>query len=142
MPNSNGNNSHDVAEVIRKAEVDIMMNIIKGITDARGDLPIIITGDFNVIPPPSYRTAYDAMTNTYKYLDSSQIAATGASRQNTYNGMKDDGGSILDYIFVTRHMQGGVKEYGVCSSKINGEWASDHNAIYAVISVPYVKRTY
>ena len=139
---NNGDNAHAVAEVIRKAEVDIMMNIIKGITDARGDLPVIITGDFNVIPPPSYRTAYDAMTNTYKYLDSSQIAATGASRQNTYNGMEDDGGSILDYIFVTRHMQGGVKEYGVCSSKINGEWASDHNAIYAVISVPYVKRTY
>lgn len=138
---NNGDNAHNVAEVIRAAEVDIMMNIIKGITDARGDLPIIITGDFNVIP--TNRSAYNAMTQTYEYLDSRIIKKAGDSpNTHTYNGMKDDGGSILDYIFVTRHMQGGVKEYGVCSSKINGEWASDHNAIYAVISVPYVKRTY
>ena len=120
-----------------------MMNIIKGITDARGDLPIIITGDFNVIPPPSYRTAYDAMTNTYKYWDSSQIAKQSDGRESTYNGMGSGTPSILDYIFVTRHMQNTVVSYTVCDAKdSSGEYISDHNAIYAVISVPYVKRTY
>jgi endonuclease/exonuclease/phosphatase family metal-dependent hydrolase len=138
---NNGDNSHDVAEVIRQAEVDIMMQVVKGVTDARGDIPVIITGDFNVIP--NNRTAYNAMTKTYGYFDSRIIKKEGDSANTyTYNGMKDGDGSILDYIFVSRHMQNTVQNYDVCDAKLNGEWISDHNAIISTIAVPYVKRTY
>ena len=135
---NNGDNTHAVAEVIRQAEVDIMMNIIKGVTNSRGDIPVIVTGDFNVIP--NNRTAYTAMTKTYEYSDSAYVKQSGsAANTSTYN---DDGGtgtSIIDYIFVSRHMADGVTNYLVYNSYVDGGWASDHNAIISTIKVPYVK---
>ena len=135
---NNGDNAHEVAEVIRQAEVDIMMKIIKSITDARGDIPVIVTGDFNVIP--NNRTAYTAMTSTYRYTDSSQVAKQSEKGEATYNGMGEGTASILDYIFVSRHMKETVTSYNVCDAKRDGEWISDHNAIISVIEMPYVKR--
>ena len=132
---NNGNNTHEVAEKIRQAEVDIMMKIIKGITDARGDIPVIVTGDFNIIPGDN-RTAYKAMTKTYGYSDSSKIAKEGEIK-NTFNG-EGSGESILDYIFVSSNIATAVEDYIVCDSKRNGEWISDHNAIIAVIAIPKV----
>ena len=132
--------THEVAEKIREAEVDIMMDIIKDITKSRGDLPVIVTGDFNIIPTIN-RTAYKAMTVTYGYSDSAYAAPTNKSDkgENTYTGMGEGTPSILDYIFVSRHMKDKVTCYDVCDPKVNGEYASDHNAIVSTINVPYVK---
>ena len=132
---NNGNNTHEVGEKIRQAEVDIMMNIIKGITNSRGNIPVIVTGDFNVIP--NNRTAYTAMTQTYGYSDSSKVAKTGEIK-DTYNGMGESGTSIIDYIFVSSGLKDRVETYTVCPEKRNGQWVSDHNAIVAKIAVPKV----
>jgi len=133
---NNGNNPHDVAEKIRQAEVDIMMKIIKGITDSRGDIPVIVTGDFNSIP--ENRTAYNAMTKTYGYSDSSRGAKQGEPK-TTFTDMTDENsGIILDYIFVSSNLKNAVETYTVCPAKRGGQWVSDHNAIIAKIAVPKV----
>ena len=137
---NNGNNAHEVAEVIRQAEVDIMMKIIKSITDSRGNIPVIVTGDFNVIR--TNRSAYTAMTSTYGYSDSAFVAKQSERDEATYNGMGEGTASILDYIFVSGHMADTVTSYNVCDAKRDGEWISDHNAIISVIEMPYVKRIF
>ena len=108
-----------------------MMNIIKGITNSRGNIPVIISGDFNVIEG---KTAYIAMTQTYGYSNASKIAKESENKA-TYNGMGESS-SIIDYIFVSSHLKTMVETYKVCPEKINGEYVSDHNAIIAKIAVP------
>ena len=71
------------------------------------------------------------------YLDSSKIAKQGeikATSNSETDDTKDDG--IIDYIFVSPELVNGVKNYNVSSSKVNGEWASNHNAITSVIKFP------
>ena len=133
---NNDKNSHDVAERIRQAEVDIMMNIIKDITKSKGNIPVIVTGDFNAIPVN--RTAYNAMTQTYGYCDSSRVAKEGEPK-TTFTEMTDENsGTILDYIFVSSNLRIYVETYSVCPAKRGGEWVSDHNAIIAKIAIPKV----
>ena len=113
-----------------------MMKIIKGITDSRGDIPVIVTGDFNSIP--ENRTAYNAMTKTYGYFDSSRGAKQGEPK-TTFTEMTDENsGIILDYIFVSSNLKNAVETYTVCPAKRGGQWVSDHNAIIAKIAVPKV----
>ena len=131
---NNGNNSHEVAEKIRQAEVEIMMKIIKGITNSHGNIPVIVTGDFNSIP--FNRTAYIAMTQTYGYFDSSRVAKEGEPKTTFTDGTDENSGTILDYIFVSSHLKDTVETYTVCPAKRNGKWVSDHNAIIARIAIP------
>ena len=131
---NNGNNSGDVAEKIRQAEVEIMMDIIKGITNSYGDIPVIVTGDFNSIP--TNRTAYIAMTQTFGYADSSRVAKEGEPKTTFTDGTDENSGTILDYIFVSSHLKDTVETYTVCPAKRNGKWVSDHNAIIAKIAIP------
>ena len=131
---NNGNNTLAIAEKIRKAEVDILMKEVQGILKVRGNLPTIILGDFNATPEKS---AYKTMTGTYGYSDASKVAAKG-SASSTYNGMSDGTSAILDYIFVSSNIKSAVKSYTVAPAKRNGSWVSDHNAIYATITIPKV----
>ena len=131
---NNGDNTLAIAEKIRKAEVDILMKEVQGILKVRGNIPTIILGDFNATPE---KTAYKTMTGTYKYSDASKVAAKGTA-SSTYNGMTSGTAAILDYIFVSSNIKSAVKTYTVAAAKRNGSWVSDHNAIYATITVPKV----
>jgi endonuclease/exonuclease/phosphatase family metal-dependent hydrolase len=97
-----------------------------------GDLPTIVTGDFNVSPEAS---AYTTMIGA-GFLDSSHVAKEGEIK-STYNGMDDSyTGAIIDYIFVSPDLGGAVDTYTVCPAKRDGQWISDHNAIIATITLP------
>ncbi len=127
----NGNNSAEVAEQIRQAQIEILIVEIKKL----GDLPTIVTGDFNVTPDAS---AYTTMI-TNGYLDASHVAAEGEILP-TYNGMSDsDIDVLIDYIFVSPELADAVDAYTVCPSKRDGQWVSDHNAIMATITLPVDK---
>lgn len=130
---NNGNNSLAVAEKIRQGQIEVMMKQIQGVLNARGNLPVIIVGDFNATPEKS---ACKTML-TKGYSDASKVAAQGTA-QSTYNGMSEGTSAILDYIFVSSNLKSAVKTYTVCPSKKNGQWISDHNAIVATINVPKV----
>ena len=131
---NNGSNSHEVAEKIREGEVHNMMKIINGITSRRGNIPVIVNGDFNVVP--FTRLAYNAMTGTYGYLDSSRIAKEGGPSTTFTESSDENSGIILDYIFVSPNLKGYVETYYVCPAKRDGKWVSDHNAIVAKIAIP------
>ena len=127
----NGNNSVEVAENVRQAQIEILIAEIAKL----GDLPTIVTGDFNVTPDAS---AYTTMI-TNGYLDASHVAAEGEILP-TYNGMSDsDIDVLIDYIFVSPELADAVDTYTVCPSKRDGQWISDHNAIIATITVPVDK---
>lgn len=124
----NGNNSVEVAENVRQAQIEILIAEIAKL----GDLPTIVTGDFNVTPDAS---AYTTMI-TNGYLDASHVAAEGEILP-TYNGMSDsDIDVLIDYIFVSPELADAVDTYTVCPSKRDGQWISDHNAIIATITLP------
>ena len=124
----NGNNSHEIAEGVRQAQIEILIAEIKKL----GDYPTIVTGDFNVSPGAS---AYTTMI-AGGYLDSSLVAKEGEVKP-TYNGMDNDyEGAIIDYIFVSPNLAEAVETYTVCPSKRDGQWISDHNAIIATITLP------
>ena len=127
----NGNNSAEVAEQIRQAQIEILIAEIAKL----GDLPTIVTGDFNVTPDAS---AYKTMIAN-GYLDASHVAAEGEILP-TYNGMSDsDIDVLIDYIFVSPELDELVDTYTVCPSKRDGQWISDHNAIIATITLPVDK---
>ena len=124
----NGNNSHEIAEGVRQAQIEILIAEIKKL----GDYPTIVTGDFNVSPGAS---AYTTMI-AGGYLDSSLVAKEGEVKP-TYNGMDNNyAGAIIDYIFVSPNLADAVNTYTVCPSKRDGQWISDHNAIIATITLP------
>ena len=123
----NGNNSHEIAEGVRQAQIEILIAEIKKL----GDYPTIVTGDFNVSPGAS---AYTTMI-AGGYLDSSLVAKEGEVKP-TYNGMDNDyEGAIIDYIFVSPNLAEAVENYTVCPSKRDGQWISDHNAIIATVII-------
>lgn len=127
-----GNNNATVASQIRRSQIEILLAQIDIVKNEFGNLPTIVTGDFNVSPGQS---PYKAMTDG-GYLDSSLIAWAGEA-QSTYNGMNDDyKGAIIDYIFVSPDLEKAVDSYIVCPAKRDGEWISDHNAIIASITLP------
>ncbi len=123
-----GNNTREVAEGVRQQQIEILIDEIKKL----GDLPTIVTGDFNVTPEAS---AYQTMIAN-GFLDASRVAKEGEVK-STYNGMDDSyTGAIIDYIFVSPDLGGAVNTYTVCPAKRDGGWVSDHNAIIATITLP------
>lgn len=127
----NGKNSAEVAEDVRQRQIEILIAEIQKL----GDLPTIVTGDFNVTPEAS---AYTTMIGA-GFLDSSHVAKTGEIK-TTYNGMDDAyEGAIIDYIFVSPNLADAVDTYTVCPAKRDGQWISDHNAIIATINLSRVK---
>lgn len=128
----NGNNSVEVAEQIRQGQIEVLLAQIEELRTKFGDLPTVVTGDFNVTPEA---TAYTTMI-AGGFLDTSHEAKTGEIK-STYNGMSDDyEGAIIDYIFVSPELKGAVDTYTVCPAKRDGQWISDHNAIIATITLP------
>lgn len=128
----NGDNSVEVAEQVRQGQIEVLIAQIGELRTKYGDLPTVVTGDFNVTPEA---TAYTTMIAN-GYLDSSKVAKQGEIKP-TYNGMDSDyAGAIIDYIFVSPELQDAVDTYTVCPPKRNGQWISDHNAIIATITLP------
>ena len=127
-----GSNGSAIGEKIRQGQIEILIAQIEQISSQLGDLPTIVTGDFNVT---SKASAYTTMTAN-GFIDASRVAWAGEVLP-TYNGMNDSYvGEIIDYIFVSPELAEAVDTYTVCPSKRDGEWISDHNAIIATITLP------
>ena len=127
-----GNNGIEIGEQVRQGQIEILIAEIQKL----GNLPTIVTGDFNVTPEAS---AYTTMIGA-GFLDSSKVAKEGEIK-STYNGMDNNyAGAIIDYIFVSPELAESVDTYTVCPAKRDGQWVSDHNAIIATITLPTTER--
>ena len=126
-----GDNGREIGEQVRQGQIEILIAEIQKL----GNLPTIVTGDFNVTPEAS---AYTTMIGA-GFLDSSKVAKEGEMK-STYNGMDNNyAGAIIDYIFVSPNLADAVDTYTVCPAKRDGQWISDHNAIIATITLPVPK---
>ena len=119
---NDGKNSYEVAEKIRQKEVEYLMGQIEGIWGGndRGTMPVIVTGDFNAT---SDSIAYNNMTETYGFFDSTKVA----------NQVIKNNATTGDYIFVSSHLQNLVESYDVYQTD-----TSDHNAIALKFTLPKI----
>ena len=130
---NNGENSGTVAEAVRNGQVEVLLGEIRKLYSTHGNLPTIVTGDFNTQPNTA---SYTTMVQN-GFVDSSKVAKQGEIKR-TFNGNSDSGNVIFDYIFVSSDLANIVQTYQVCDEKRDGEWISDHNAIIANIVIPKV----
>ena len=128
---NNGNNNGTVAENIRKGQVEVLLGEIQKLYKRYGNLPTIVSGDFNTQPNTA---SYTTMIQS-GFVDSSKVAKQGEIKR-TFNGNSDSGNVIFDYIFVSSNLANIVQSYNVCPEKRDGKWISDHNAIIANIVIP------
>ena len=131
---NNGNNSGAVAEKIRDGQVKILLAEIQKLYNTHGNLPTVVTGDFNTQGVANNTASYNAMING-GFVDSSRVAVEGEIKR-TFNGNSETGNVIFDYVFVSSDWADDVQIYKVCDEKINGTWISDHNAIISTIIFP------
>lgn len=94
------------------------------------DLPMMITGDFNVTKEDA---AYSTMCNRFFLLDDAYLSAPKRvglkSSWNNWGRVKDEEGSIIDFIFITPNLK--VKKAYIHDGNLgNGHYLSDHNAVY------------
>ena len=128
---NNGNNNGTVAENIRNGQIEVLLGEIQKLYKTHGNLPTVVTGDFNTQPGTA---SYTTMTQN-GFADASKVAKQSESKR-TFNGNSDSGNVIFDYIFVSSDLANIVQTYKVCAEKRDGTWISDHNAIIANIAIP------
>ena len=131
---NNGNNSNDVAEKIRKGQVEILLAQVQSLCNTYGDLPVVVTGDFNTQGVVNNTISYNAML-AGGFVDSSKVAKVGEAKTTFTDMTNENSGVIFDYVFVSSGLKNHVQSYTVCDAKRNGEWVSDHNAIIAKITI-------
>ena len=107
----------------------ILLQQIQKLYGKYGNLPTVVTGDFNTQPGT---VSYNAMI-AGGYLDSSKIAKEGEPKTTFTDMNNENSGVIFDYVFVSSNFANAVETYTVCPAKKNGQWISDHNAIIANI---------
>ena len=129
---NNGNNSGDIPEKIRAGEVSILLQLIDGILTTNGDMPVIVTGDFNTQGVVNKTLSYNTMIEG-GFADSSRIAKEGEAKTTFTDMNSENSGIIFDYVFVSTELKNSVETYTVCPAKVDGQWVSDHNAIVATI---------
>ena len=131
---NNGDNDGTVAEKIRKGQVEILLAQIQKLCNTYGDLPVVVTGDFNTQGVANNTISYNAML-AGGFVDSSKVAKVGEAK-TTFTDMKNENSNVIfDYVFVSSGSKNQVQSYKVCDAKRNGEWISDHNAIIANITI-------
>ena len=93
-----------------------------------GDLPVILTGDFNITPDSVPCKA----VKDGGFKDARDIAKT-TDRSNTYHGFTSgtDGISTIDYVFVKGGVK--VKTFAVVKDQFDGYFPSDHFPVTAVV---------
>ena len=131
------NGGDAAAENVRKGQVEILLQQIQKLYNTYGNLPTVVTGDFNTQGIANKTASYNAMING-GFTDSSRVAVEVEGDITTTYNNKEDGfsGVIFDYVFVSSDWADDIQTYKVCDAKRNGTYVSDHNAIISTIIFP------
>lgn len=130
-----GTENYETRETARIKQINKLLELVEGVKTKHGDLPVIVTGDFNIT---NISKVYDTMLEN-GYWDS-RMVADATTEQPTFNhGYADEDkvgapASILDYCFVTVN-KFLVTDYRVPTEKYNGMFTSDH---YPIVIDVYV----
>lgn len=111
------------------ARIESAKILSKKVSDFDNDLPIIITGDFNV---NERSKAYEIMTETEGIYDARYISESGhegpTTSSNNWEEMRGPE-SRIDYIFVNQHVN--VHTHRILDDKYDGRFPSDHLPVVA-----------
>ncbi|MFK7865536.1 MAG: endonuclease/exonuclease/phosphatase family protein [Pseudohongiellaceae bacterium] len=107
--------------------------IISQLESLGANLPVVVTGDFNV-PPTSeaYQTMTSALNDSKMISDSMPHGPEG-----TFGGFTaelDEANERIDYVFVGSDTK--VLRYGVLSDHWNGRYPSDHQPVLVEVQWP------
>ena len=125
----NGNDAEN--EEVRRAQAVILLGEIQKIYAKYGNLPTIVSGDFNTQGVNKKTPSYKAMIDG-GFTDSSRVAVEGEVK-GTLLVDGNPSGVIFDYIFVSADFADDVQTYKVCDSSSAG---SDHFAIASTMIFP------
>ena len=117
-------------EVARTRSAELILDQLKILS---GNMPVVVTGDFNV-PPES--AAYVTMTSM---LVDSKLESVSEPHgpEGTFGGFTvkvDDTGDRIDYVFVAEGTK--VLRYAALSDQWDGRYPSDHLPVLAEIIWP------
>ena len=107
--------------------------IVERAGELAGDLPVIVTGDFNVPPTAdAYATMTTELVDSYRASTSTPHGPVG-----TFGGFEV--GSTpnerrIDYVFVSEAVE--VLRYGVLSDQWDGAYPSDHLPVLVELVLP------
>ena len=121
-----------MGEEARVQSSSLLLSKVEELTG--GDLPVIITGDFNFTRD---KEAYGIMTRTgdpLTFHDSRDITKTPfTGRPSSVSRFGKPGPSmIIDYIFVKEGI--GVEEYNILAIKKDSVYVSDHYPVMSILS--------
>ena len=98
-----------------------------------GDLPVVVTGDFNAAPDePPYAAMTAALRDAYTATETPPFGP-----ESTFTGFvvgEEPAPRRIDYVFVGDGVA--VLRYGALNPHWNGAYASDHLAVFAEVVLP------
>ena len=116
-------NTH-LDHVGRQAQRNGLLLVVSKIREMNPDIPMILTGDFNVTPQDSVLKALNGLM-----LDSRTVAKKTVS-DPSFNGFKKTGGSVIDYIYFSGFSS--AESFRVVNEDFAGKpFISDH---YPIVS--------
>src|SRR4030095_521926 len=120
-----------MGKVARRESAKLLLNRVREIA---GDIPAVITGDFNSEPKDEPIQIITDKNNPLHLEDTKEICQTphyGPS--GTFNGFKSKERSDqpIDYIFINK--QWNVLRHATISQTWEGRFASDHFAVFATL---------
>lgn len=106
--------------------------IARRLTDLAGDLPVIVTGDFNDGPGGD---AHRLLTDDFGLVDARQASASGhAGPDSTWTGFKAvKAGRVIDFILTSPQIT--VTSHRSLEAVRDGRFASDHLPVVAVVEL-------
>ena len=117
------------------ARVESSKLILKRIAAEAGDLPFVLTGDFNVVESNEAYKTIVAGIGDIKVSDARYVSANPHfGGDSTWTAFKQiEPGRRIDYVFVRAGIN--VIEHGILADQWNGLWASDHLPVLAEIEI-------
>jgi endonuclease/exonuclease/phosphatase family metal-dependent hydrolase len=106
--------------------------ILAKVKEMAGNVPTILTGDFNV---DQNNESYTLINTSGVLRDSYELSPTKMAPSNTYNGydVNTAGDKRIDHIFVTKRFT--VARYGILTNTYHGRLPSDHYPV--VVTLKY-----
>jgi endonuclease/exonuclease/phosphatase family metal-dependent hydrolase len=109
--------------------------ILKLIAENAGNQPVVLVGDFNTTDTDDpYKILTEKWKQLYHLKDARHISKKGHEGGDvTFNGFKDEGGKIIDFIFVSSGIT--VLEHRFLNIKEGDIFISDHYPVEAVLKL-------
>lgn len=123
-------------EDVRLVQIPIVRDLVLRFESA--GYPVFATGDFNAREGSS---VYEIMAAPLE-IDDPKYIAEDTMDMGSYNGFGDSdykNSKPIDFCFVTGEKMT-VNEYKILPTEYNGEYVSDHNAVYVRVTVDSLQK--